>query len=126
MTRARALFGVIVIVGLLFGEVVTSNVSSIREIVCHVILLVLLAFALIAYCGFATLHAVQHVSDPVERAGWVVLTVALNVVGSCLYYFTKYQSFRRVGKGGLIRKTGSKVLKFSELSEEEARPSQSD
>jgi fumarate reductase subunit D len=122
MTRARAFFGFLVIVGLLCGEAATSNPTSVREIIYHVILLVFLVFALLAYCGFATLHAVQHVSDPVERATWVLLTVGLNVGGSCFYYFTKYQSFRRVGKGGLLRKTGTRTRKFSELSEEEAGP----
>ncbi len=64
----------------------------------------LLVFSVMSYCGFAVMHAAQHVASPQERAVWTIATIALHVFGSCLYLCTEYQRFRKVGKGGIVVK----------------------
>ena len=55
------------------------------------------------YSLFAASHAVQHLESPKDRVGWMIITLGFNVLGSCIYYCTLYQKFRKEGKGGLIR-----------------------
>jgi peptidoglycan/LPS O-acetylase OafA/YrhL len=55
------------------------------------------------YCGFAMLHAAQRITDPRDRAGWLVIIVPFTIFGACFYLLTKYQNFRKIGKGTLIR-----------------------
>lgn len=61
------------------------------------------ALGLVVYCGFAALHSTQRVESPTERSKWLILTIGLNLLGSCWYYCTKYQQFRKEGKGALMR-----------------------
>ena len=63
---------------------------------------VLLVVGLVLYCGFAALHSTQHVISPQERSTWLVFTIVFNVLGSCWYFLTAYQSFRKIGKGRLM------------------------
>ena len=60
------------------------------------------SFFLTLSIGFLAIHAAQRVEDPVQRAGWLMLIVVLNVLGATLYLLTKYQKFRSIGKGNLI------------------------
>ena len=122
MNRPFAIFGIVLIVILIGIESFFSRYEdSPDHLIYYLVANTLLILSLLFYCGFATLHAVQHVSDPVERAGWVILTVGFNMAGSCIYYCTKYQSFRKIGKGGLIRKADKTKRKFGELSNEEKK-----
>lgn len=76
----------------------------------------------ILYVGFFALHAAQHVADPVQRAGWLLIIIWLTIFGTTLYLFTKYQKFRAIGKGKLIvdRKwTWSWPKEYFNLSETE-------
>jgi hypothetical protein len=72
------------------------------------------------YCGFAALHATQRVSDPRDRTTWLILIVPFTIFGALLYLMTKYQHFRRIGKGGLMRdRRKYSFIEFSRLSHEE-------
>lgn len=73
-----------------------------KQIIIGSALQFLVAIASLIYCGFAAIHAVQHIESPRERATYMILTVGFNIVGSCVYYCTKYQTFRKEGKGALI------------------------
>lgn len=42
----------------------------------------------ILYCGFAALHAMQHLDSPEDRTVWLIYTIALNLLGSFGYYLT--------------------------------------
>lgn len=66
---------------------------------------------LIGVTGFFAIHAMQRVSDPVDRAAWLLLIVPLTVFGSAFYCFTKYRKFRQIGKGGLILGSSKKTLR---------------
>jgi len=123
MNRFCAVLCIVFIIGLIFVEASYSRAESIWPgMVIYIGSSAFLAMSLLLYCGFATLHAVQHVSDPVERAWWVILTVVLNIAGSCIYYFTKYRSFRKIGKGGIILRPNQTLNKLSQLSESELNP----
>ena len=86
MTKPLAILGLFLTIGLLFAELSLRDTDSIRDTILHSISSVEFALSVFMYCGFATLHAVQRVSDPAERAGWVLLTVGQNFDGSCNYY----------------------------------------
>jgi len=74
----------------------------------------------LAYCGFAALHAAQRITDPRDRAGWLLVIIPLTLFGACFYLTTKYQNFRKVGKGSLIRDQRQYTLsQFIKLSHEE-------
>ena len=75
---------------------------------------VALIWGLIAYCGFAALHSTQHISCPLERSTWLLVTIGANALGSCIYYCTVYQTFRRDGFGSLLsRKKQKKEIEQS-------------
>ena len=77
-------------------------------------------FGGLAYCGFAVLHAAQRIDDPRDRAGWLIIIIPFTIFGACFYLMTKYQNFRKIGKGTLIidrRKNG--LSSFLALSHEE-------
>ena len=121
MNKFYAILGVLFIVLLIFIEATHSRIDSVWDMIIYIAANVLLVLSLLLYCGFATLHAVQHVSDPVERAWWVVSTVVLNIAGSSLYYFTKYHAFRKIGKGGITLRGTQSLKKLSQLSESELK-----
>jgi hypothetical protein len=104
---------------MIFLEASFSRPKTFPDFIIYLSASIVLIWSLLFYCGFAALHAVQHVSDPAERAWWVILTVVFNIAGSCIYYFTKYQAFRKIGKAGITLKSSRKKQKLSELSEEE-------
>ena len=95
------LFG-LVIVGTMTEQSHAAGSFDISTGVLNVSVQVLLAGGLLLYCGFAALHSTQYVSSPLERSKWLILTIVLNVLGSCWYYLTVYQSFRKLGKGRLM------------------------
>ncbi len=64
---------------------------------------VISALLLFCYCGFAALHAIQHLDSPKERTKWFLITILVNVFGSMYYYLTKYQELKKEGQGGLLR-----------------------
>jgi hypothetical protein len=104
-------------------EQVRGDIDMHISIINGLIQLVL-ALSLLFYCGFAALHSVSHVEDPSDRMAWIALTVIFNVVGSLIYYLTKYQDFRAHGLGGLIRPVKKSAQSFyratpSELKEAE-------
>ena len=80
-------------------------------------------FFLIVYIGFFAVHAAQRVEDPVQRLGWLLLIVGLNVFGTTLYLLTKYRKFRAVGKGNWIvaRQWTWSIGDYFRLSEAERR-----
>ncbi|MEO0795597.1 MAG: hypothetical protein AAFX93_10560 [Verrucomicrobiota bacterium] len=57
----------------------------------------------VLYCGFAALHAIQHLESPKERTKWFIITIVVNVFGSMYYYLTKYQKLKEQGRGGLLK-----------------------
>ncbi len=102
MSRSFALFGILFLIVMIFPTIATEEVDTFNGLLLHLAIELVTVGFIFFYCGFATLHAVQHVPDPVERSLWVVMTVVFNVVGSCYYFMTEYQKFRKAGKGGLI------------------------
>jgi hypothetical protein len=78
-------------------------------------------FSVIIYIGFFAVHAAQRVEDPVQRLGWLLLIVGLNVLGTTLYLLTKYRKFRAIGKGNWIvaKKWTWSVVDYFQLSEAE-------
>ncbi|MCB1224725.1 MAG: hypothetical protein KDK99_02830 [Verrucomicrobiales bacterium] len=106
MTRLFFIIGAVFCFGLVFLVAATEQVRGefdIQMLVINSISKLVFVVSLLHYCGFAALHSVSRVEDPGDRVGWVVLTLGLNVLGSLIYYLTKYQDFRMHGMGGLIR-----------------------
>ena len=101
-------------------EIVTVSDFTYAGALLHFLCTVLAVIAIILFCGFAALHAAQRVASPQERAEWLVIIIALTIIGSAFYLLTKYQHFRKSGRGGLLRvrkQTGWKD--FLSLSKEE-------
>ena len=106
MTRLLAVLGAIFCIGMIFPMAATEHVRGdldLRMAIFHCVSEFILAMSLLLYCGFAALHSVSRVEDPGDRVGWIVLTLGLNVLGSLIYYLTKYQDFRTNGMGGFVR-----------------------
>jgi hypothetical protein len=115
MTRLLAILGASFCIGMIFPIAAAAHVRGdieLQTVIIHSVSELILAMSLLFYCGFAALHSVSHVEDPSERMSWIVLTLGLNVVGSLIYYLTKYQDFRRHGMGGLIRPQKNKEHSF--------------
>jgi hypothetical protein len=89
----------------LFGNL---GVSSLATAILSIVLWVVCVVGMLFYCGFAAIHAVQHLSSPQDRATWMVLIVGWNVLGACWYYCTVYQQFRASGLSGLIPRNVTK------------------
>lgn len=81
----------------------SNNTALIASLIWNSALTMLLTVLVVLYCLFAAVHAVQRLSCPKKRAIWMIITLGFNIPGSCIYYCTKYQEFRREGKGGLIK-----------------------
>lgn len=99
---AALLFGLVIVIALTEQNGISGDIDR-QTLVLNVIAQVLLALGLLTYCGFAALHSTQHIACPQQRSMWLIATVALNVLGSCWYYVTIYQSFRKAGQGRLMR-----------------------
>lgn len=52
---------------------------------------------------FFLVHAVQHISDPTERALWVIGFLFFTVLCIPVYIYKRYRQFYRDGRGSLIR-----------------------
>jgi hypothetical protein len=76
--------------------------NTIQDLVIQFAIQLAVDLFIIFYLGFFALHAAQHVADPIQRAGWIILIVFLNIFGATLYLCTKYRKFRAISKGGLI------------------------
>lgn len=107
MSRAFAILSVLVFFGLMYVVTVTEQrcssqtfdmtlaaISLGAELVCVV--------GLVYYCGFAALHSTQYLTSPRDRSIWLIVILGMNVFGACWYYLTRYQSFRKEGKGRLM------------------------
>ena len=99
---AALLFGLVIFVVATEQHSASGSIDQ-QTLVLNLIAQVLLALGLFTYCGFAALHSTQHIASPQERSMWLIATVVLNVFGSCWYYVTTYQSFRKAGQGRLMR-----------------------
>ena len=85
-----------------------------------IVIPVVLYTAMFAYTAFFALHAAQHVAGPTDRGAWLLIIIPFTFIGATIYFATKYQRFRRMGKGGLIREHNWRGWKsFIELSEAE-------
>lgn len=107
MSRVLAVVFAIFLFGLVFVEATTEQSRlqgplNTQMRVLNVGAQVLFAIGLILYCGFAALHSAQYVTSPRERSVWLIATIGMNVLGSCWYYLTAYQKFRKLGKGRLM------------------------
>ena len=107
MSRILALIFATMLLGLVVVEAMTEQNDPAEPVQMSTLLLnvtaqALLAIGMFLYCGFAALHSTQHVSSPRERTQWLIFTIGLNVLGSCWYFLTIYQSFRKAGKGRLM------------------------
>lgn len=106
MTRFFAILGAIFCIGMIFPMAVTETVrgeADSQRVMIHNLCKLTLTTSFLVYCGFAAAHAVYHVDEPKERVRWLLLTLGFNVVGSLIYYLTKYQHFRNQRLGGLTR-----------------------
>lgn len=108
MNRPLAILFPALLVGLPLVEAIMDRNSipdstDLQTLVLNVIAQALLTCGLVTYCGFAALHSTQYISSPKERSFWLIVTLGMNVFGSCYYYLTTYRSFRKSGQGGLMR-----------------------
>jgi hypothetical protein len=102
VSLAATLVGLLIVVASTDQDTVSGVIDQ-QTLVLNVIAQVLLALGLFMYCGFAALHSTQHITSPQERSYWLLATVGLNILGSCWYYLTTYQSFRKAGQSRLMR-----------------------
>jgi hypothetical protein len=107
MSRICAILSAIFLVCLVIVEAMTeqhepASAFDMSIFVLNVSAQILLVAGLLLYCGFAALHSTQYVTSPRERSTWLILTIGLNVLGSCWYFLTAYQAFRTLGKGRLM------------------------
>lgn len=101
----------ILFAGILLGVFVIAVMTDLKRpgetfdmpmfVVCLAAQVVFLV-GLLGYCGFAILHAMQYLASPQDRSVWLVTILGLNVAGACYYFLTRYQSFRKEGKGRLM------------------------
>jgi len=94
---------------------------TIQELMTGFFIPFFITIFLCLYVGFFALHAAQHVADPSDRSGWLVLIIGFNLFGATLYLVTKYRKFKAVGKGNLISAKKRNFSDFFKLSEEEKR-----
>ena len=104
MTRSRAILSGLLLLSFFVCCVLFGNlgVSSLTTGILSLVLWVVWVVATLFYCGFAAIHAVQHLSSPQDRTAWMITIVGVNVLGACWYYCTVYQQFRASGLSGLI------------------------
>ncbi len=107
MSRVTAVILAIALFGLAYIEAITeqnpfAKSSDSSTLILNISAQVLLGVGLILYCGFAALHSTQYVASPRERSLWLIVTVLFNVFGSCWYFLTAYQAFRKLGNGRLM------------------------
>jgi len=106
MSRALAILLLVCLIASLLATGMTERVfeaSSLYEIVSSAALRLVTYLGIFFYCGFAALHSMQHIESPHRRTEWLLLTIVMNVFGSCWYYCSIYQDFRKKGQGGLLR-----------------------
>ncbi|MES2477178.1 MAG: hypothetical protein V4640_15440 [Verrucomicrobiota bacterium] len=111
MTRLLAVLGAIFCISIFSVVAVTENVRedvSLQLVIINSVGKIVSVISLLLYCGFAALHSVSRVEYPGDRVGWIIIILGLNVVGSLIYYLTKYQDFRVHGLGKFVQweKTG--------------------
>jgi branched-subunit amino acid permease len=99
---AALLFGLAIVMAATEQSSVSDSIDQ-QTLILNAVARALLALGLFTYCGFAALHSTQHVDSPQERSMWLMATVVLNVLGSCWYYLTTYQTFRKAGQGRPMR-----------------------
>ncbi len=107
MSRALAILCVVLWIVLLVASAEIERIMVALPpymLVIHSALYFAEIFSLLCYCGFAALHSTQRIDSPGERSKWLILTVGMNILGSCIYYCTVYQDFRKKGEGGLLKK----------------------
>ena len=129
MTRFLAVVGAIFCLGMIFPMAATEQVRGeidLRISIINGLILFVVVFSLLFYCGFAALHSVSHVEDPGDRMRWVILTLVFNVVGSLIYYLTKYQDFRAHGLDGLIRPISKSARSFYRATPSELKEAEQD
>ncbi|NJK92071.1 MAG: hypothetical protein HC904_09740 [Blastochloris sp.] len=79
-----------------------------------------MAFFITFYTAFFAIHAAQHIQDPCDRSGWLLIIVPFTVFGATFYFMTKYLKFKSIGKGNLIINNRKRTLKdFLVLTESE-------
>ncbi len=49
---------------------------------------------------FTSVHAMQHIEDPLERSAWFAFFVVLFWMAPLIYLISKYRKFARSGKKG--------------------------
>lgn len=70
MNRPLAVLGAFLILAMFVLMVLTEDaVETVQELLIHTAIEIVVFGSLLLYCGFAILHAVQHVADPVDRMG---------------------------------------------------------
>jgi len=122
MSRPVVILCFCILALLFFVSIATEQVRdfSVEILVVHIAATALLMLGAVFYCGFAAIHAAQHVADPQDRAGWLIIVIAFTALGSIFYLLTKYQCFRKIGKGSLIRGRWKwRFSKFWQLTEDE-------
>ena len=69
--------------------------------------------------ALAAIHVAQHIERPEHKATWICLFALFPIIGSLVYFFTKYSKFQQIGKGGLIFKGSVEMSTFFDLTESE-------
>ncbi len=107
MSRAFAILFAVILCGLvvLVGATEQSCGSQTFDMTLAAISLgahFVCVVGLVCYCGFAALHSTQYLTSPRDRSIWLIVIIGMNVFGACWYFLTRYQSFRKEGKGRLM------------------------
>lgn len=89
----------------------------------HIFLSTTLYVVWFAITGFFAIHAMQYVADPFDRTLWLLFIIPFPLLGAGIYFFTKYQEFKNIGKGHLICQGTWRGWKtFTSISESEKKP----
>ena len=127
MSRAVAIFLCIGLIGLVVLNAATEQRSTAHFdstlMWVHSVSELALVWGLVAYCGFAAIHSTQYISCPLERSTWLIVTIGINLLGSCIYYCTTYQQFRRAGCGALISRNKYKQKEIEQTDAANRHPS---
>jgi len=99
---ATIIFLLIIVLAISDAIISSKTLENETDLIFAVTVGALGPLLLILYCGFAALHAMQHLDSPQDRTVWFMYTIALNLLGSFGYYLTVYQKFKKNGQSGLM------------------------
>lgn len=92
--------------------------KAVVEFVLDAVFFVISAISFL-FSLLAMLHVVSWVESPGQRRCWILVVSVFPLIGALVYYFTKYQRFREVGKRRWLSMEPFGLRDFFGLSENE-------